>query len=78
MISVTEERLIDILIEVGVEDSLIHLVCSALLEEQQNEAVDFLEKRYQGQGKVSEQEILRMLLVLTEKRKPLNDKENQR
>ena len=66
MINATEERLIEVMIEVGAEDSLIHLICSALTEEQQTEATDFLEKRYQERGEVTEQEMLRMLLIMTE------------
>ena len=66
MISATEERLIEIMIALGAEDKLIHLICSALSEEQQAEATDFLEQRYQSNGEVSDQEILKMLLILTE------------
>ena len=66
MISATEEMLIETMIDLDATDELIHLVCSALTEEQQAEATDFLKQRYQERGEVTEQEMLRMLLILTE------------
>ena len=66
MISATEEILIETMVDLGAEDELIHLICSALTEEQQAEATDFLKQRYQERGEVTKEEMLKMLIVLTE------------
>lgn len=65
MISATEERLIETMVDLGAADDMIHLVCSALTEEKQYEAINLLEKHYQKHGIVTEEDMLKALLLLT-------------
>lgn len=65
MISATERKLIEIMVDLGAEDELIHLLCSALTEKQQEEAIALLERHYQKHRKVTEEDMLKALLILT-------------
>lgn len=64
MISATEERLIDLMIDLGADDSLIHCVCSGLEgDEQMREAIETMEDIYAERGKVTEDEMLKTMIV---------------
>ena len=63
MISATEERLIDLMIDLGAEEGLIHHICSALNEEQMQEAIETMEDIYAERGKVTEEEMLKTMIV---------------
>ena len=65
MISVAESKLIETMVRIGMEDEMIHLVCSNLTEEQMIEAEDFLTHRHQKNGQVTEEELLKLLLIMT-------------
>ncbi len=68
MISVVEKKLIETMVKIGTEDDLIHLVCSNLNEKQMMEAEDFLAYRHAKNGQVTEEEVLKMLLIMTKKK----------
>ena len=65
MISETEHRLIETMLDYGANEELRHLLCSALSEEQQESAISFMKRHYQKYGEVTEEDILKVLLILT-------------
>ena len=64
MISATEHELIGLMIDLGAGDSLIHCVCSGLEgDEQMREAIETMEDIYAERGKVTEDEMLKTMIV---------------
>ena len=65
MISEAEHRLIETMLTYGAKEELIHLLCSALSEEQQESAVNLMKRHYQKYREVTEEDMLKALLILT-------------
>jgi hypothetical protein len=69
MISATEQRLIETMIDYGAKDELIHLLCSALSTAQQENAIHLMQRHYQKHGEVTEEDMLKALLILRKQSK---------
>ena len=69
MISSAERKLMETMVKIGMEDNLIHLFCSNLTEEQMAEAEDFLTHRHEKNALVTEEEELKLLLIMTKEKK---------
>ncbi len=65
MISSTEQRLIEAMIDYGANEELIHVLCSALSSEQQENAIHLMQRHYQKYREVTEEDMLKVLLILT-------------
>ena len=64
MISEIEERLIHLMVDLGADNSLIVCVTSGLEnDEQRLEAIETMEDIYAERGKVTEEEMLKTMIV---------------
>ena len=65
MISSTEKELIEMMVDFGVADDLIHVVCSNLSEKQQVKAISLLDLHFEKHKEITDEDILKILLLLT-------------
>lgn len=53
------------MVDLGARDNLIHLLCSALTDDKKQDALAMMDVHMEKFNQVTEQDMLKMLLVLT-------------